>query len=356
MAPFSKRVFLCGRAGFARFCTVAARSAAAALCGAAALCAVACAPSPPKVTKIAIVVKSLGNGFFDAVRDGGLEAAKEIGGTELLYQGPSTPTAEGQIEIIDSLIDQKVQGLAISANDRDALIPITKKAMSKGIKVMSFDSGIEKEGRSVDLFSSETQLIGKQQVALISGLVGGEGQIAILSATSRATNQNAWIDVMKSELASNPAYVKLKLVAVVYGNDLADESYRAALGLFETYPRLKGIIAPTTVGIAAAGKAITDRGLVGKVQLTGLGLPSEMKFYVDNGACQKFALPNPIDLGYTSVWILESLIEKKITGAEGEVVKAGRMGDIRIGKDGTAVMGLPFVFDKGNIERFSKMF
>lgn len=343
--------------------TVAARSALSAVKALAlvaavfgAFAAVSCAPAPPKVTKIAIVVKSLGNGFFDAVRDGGLEAAKEIGNTEILYQGPSTPTAEGQIEIIDSLIDQKVQGIAISANDRDALIPITKKAMSKGIKVMSFDSGIEKEGRSVDLFSSEPQLIGKQQIALISGLVGGKGEIAILSATSRATNQNAWIEVMKSELAANPAYAKLKLVAVVYGNDLPDESYREAIGLFEKYPRLKGIIAPTTVGIAAAGKAITDRGLIGKVQLTGLGLPSEMKFYVDNGACRKFALPNPIDLGYTSVMIVDSLIKKKITGADGEVVVAGRMGDIKIGVDGTAVMGLPFVFDKANIERYARMF
>jgi rhamnose transport system substrate-binding protein len=251
--------------------------------------------------KIAIVVKSLGNGFFDAVRDGGMEAGKEIGNTEIIYQGPSTPTAEGQIEIIDSLIAQKVQGICISANDADALIPITKKAMSKGIKVMSFDSGINKEGRSVDLVPSETQLIGKQQVELVSGLVGGEGEIAILSATSQATNQNAWIDVMKKELAGNPAYAKLKLVATVYGDDLADKSYREAVGLFEAHPKLKGIIAPTTVGIAAAGKAITDKKLIGKVKLTGLGLPSEMKFYVDNGACQKFALWNPIDLDRKSV-------------------------------------------------------
>jgi rhamnose transport system substrate-binding protein len=221
---------------------------------------------------------------------------------------------------------------------------------------MSFDSGINKDGRMVDLVPSETQLIGKQQVELISGLIGGAGEIAILSATSQATNQNAWIEVMRSELASNPAYAKLRLVAVAYGNDLADESYREAIGLIEAHPKLKGIIAPTTVGIAAAGRAITDRGLVGKVQLTGLGLPSEMKFYVDNGACRKFALPNPIDLGYTSVMIVESLIEKKITGVEGEVVVAGRMGDIKIGVDGTAVMGLPFVFDKTNIERYARMF
>jgi rhamnose transport system substrate-binding protein len=306
--------------------------------------------------KIAIVVKSLGNGFFDAVRDGGQEAAKELGNVEIIYQGPSTPTAEGQIEIIDSLIAQKVQAICISANDRDALIPITKKAMGKGIMVMSFDSGISKDGRMVDLVPSVTELIGKQQVQLVSGLVGGSGEIAILSATSQATNQNAWIEVMKKELSSNPAYAKLKLVATVYGDDLSDKSYREAIGLFEAHPNLKGIIAPTTVGIAAAGKAITDKGLIGKVKLTGLGLPSEMKFYVNNGACEKFALWNPIDLGYTSVMIAKALVDKKVTGKPGDVVKAGRMGDIKIGADGGAVMGLPFVFEKSNIEKYSKMF
>ncbi len=335
---------------------IVSSAAAVALAAAGALALGSCAPAAPKVTKIAIVVKSLGNGFFDAVRDGGQEAAKELGNTEIIYQGPSTPTAEGQIEIIDSLIAQKVQGIAISANDRDALIPITKKAMSKGIKVMSFDSGINKDGRMVDLVPSETQLIGKQQVELISGLIGGAGEIAILSATSQATNQNAWIDVMKAELASNPAYSKIKLVATVYGDDLADKSYREAIGLFEAHKNLKGIIAPTTVGIAAAGKAITDKKLIGKVQLTGLGLPSEMKFYVDNGACAKFALWNPIDLGYSAVRITDALVKKQATGKEGEVVKAGRMGDIKIGADGLAVMGVPFVFDKSTIEKFAKMF
>ena len=305
--------------------------------------------------RIAVVVKSLGNGFFDACRDGANEAAKELGDVEIIYQGPATPTAEGQIEIIDSLIAQKVNGIAISANDADALIPITKKAMARGIKVISFDSGISKAGRMVDLVPSETDLIGKQQVELIGQLIDYQGEVAILSATSQATNQNAWIDVMKKEFASNPKYSKMKLVATVYGDDLSDKSYREALGLFESYPNLKGIIAPTTVGVAAAGKAITDKGLIGKVQLTGLGLPSEMKFYVDNGACRQFALWNPIDLGYTSTYILYNLIQKKITGKAGQKFKAGRMGEIALG-DPQTVMGVPFVFNKSNIAQYAKMF
>jgi len=306
--------------------------------------------------KIAMVVKGMGNPFFDACRDGANEAAEAIGGVQVIYQGPATPTAEGQIEIINSLIAQKVDGIVISANDKDALIPITKKALSRGIKVISFDSGISVGGRLVDLVPSETPLIGKQQVELIGQLINYKGEIAILSATSQATNQNAWIDVMKKELASNPKYANMKLDAVVYGDDLSDKSYREATGLFDSYPNLKGIIAPTTVGVAAAGKAITDKGLIGKVQLTGLGLPSEMKFYVDNGACRQFALWNPVDLGYTATYISFALIKKQVSGKEGDVVKAGRMGNITIAKDGMAVMGLPFVFNKDNVEKFSKIF
>jgi rhamnose transport system substrate-binding protein len=306
--------------------------------------------------KIAMVVKGMGNPFFDACRDGANEAAQAIGDLQVIYQGPATPTAEGQIEIINSLIAQKVDGIIISANDKDALIPITKKAMSRGIKVISFDSGISVGGRMVDLVPSETQLIGKQQVELIGKLINYQGEIAILSATSQATNQNAWIDVMKKELASNSKYANMKLDAVVYGDDLSDKSYREATGLFDSYPNLKGIIAPTTVGVAAAGKAITDKGLIGKVQLTGLGLPSEMKFYVDNGACQQFALWNPVDLGYTATYITYALIKKQVSGKDGDVVKAGRMGNVTIAKDGMAVMGLPFVFNKDNVEKFSKIF
>jgi rhamnose transport system substrate-binding protein len=305
--------------------------------------------------KIAILVKSLGNGFFEAARDGANEAAKELGNVEILYQGPSQATAEGQIEIIDSLIAQKVNAIAISANDADALVPVCKKAMKAGIKIVSFDSGISAGGRLVNLVPSETKLIGAQQVQLISELIGGKGEIAVLSATSQATNQNAWIEVMKTTL-KDPKYKDIKLDAVVYGDDSSDKSYREALGLFKSYPNLKGIISPTTVGVAATAKAIQDNGLTGKVQLTGLGLPSEMKAYIDSGVCGQMALWNPIDLGYSATQIAYALVKGKITGKNGDSVKAGRMGTIKIGADGQSVMGVPFVFKKDNIAKYAAMF
>ena len=305
--------------------------------------------------RVAMVVKALGIGFFDACRDGGLDAAKELGNVELIYTGPTKTTAEEQIAVINSLIAQKVDAMAISANDTNALVPVCKKAMSRGIKVISFDSGIAPEGRIMQLDPSNPELIGNKCVQMMAKTLHDEGDVAILSATAQATNQNTWIEFMKKEWAK-PEYAKMKLVATVYGDDVADKSYRETQGLIKAYPNLKGIIAPTSVGIVAAAKAVVDANLVGKVYVTGLGLPSEMKGAVLAGATDTFAIWNPIDLGYSATMIAALIASGKATGAPGTTIHVGRMGDIKIGADGTAAMADPFTFDKSNIEKFAKIF
>jgi len=306
-------------------------------------------------TRVAMVVKNLGNGFFDAARDGGLEAAKEIGGIEVIYTGPTTPTAEGQIEIISNLIAQHVDAIVISANDPDALIPICKRAMSRGITVISFDSGVAKAGRAFQINPSNPDLIGEKQIEMVAKTLGGKGEIAILSATAQATNQNTWIKVMKKVL-EKADYKNLKLVDVVYGDDQSDKSYREAIGLLRKHPALKAIIAPTTVGITASAKAVTDQQMVGKVFVTGLGLPSEMAGHVHSGAVDTFAIWNPIDLGYTAVYAASQLVAKKATGKPGTTVSIGRMGTLTIDPNAEAAMSKPFVFDKSNVDKFVKVF
>src|SRR5262245_53587431 len=305
--------------------------------------------------RIAMVVKNQGNGFFEAARDGGQEAAKELGGVELIYTGPTKPTAEGQIEILNSLIAQKVTAIVISANDPDALVPIAKKAMSRGITVLSFDSGVAKAGRLFHINPSSPDLIGEKQIEMASKTIGGKGEIAILSATAQATNQNTWIQIMKKVL-EKPEYKGLKLVDVVYGDDQSDKSYREAIGLLRKHPDLKAIIAPTTVGITASAKAVTDQKLVGKVFVTGLGLPSEMAGHVHSGAVDTFAIWNPIDLGYTAVYAAHQILTKKATGKAGTTVSIGRVGKLAIAPNGEAAMSEPYVFDKSNVDKFAKMF
>ena len=308
-----------------------------------------------KEIRIGLVVKALGIGFFEAAAEGAEEAAKEIGNIKVIYTGPATTTAEAQIEVINSLIAQKVDAIAISANDRDALVPITKKAMERGIKVISWDSGIAEEGRIMNLDPSNTALIGSSNIKWAYNSIGGEGEIAILSATSQSTNQNAWIEEMKNEFSKNK-YSKMKWVDTVYGDDLFDKSYQEALGLFKKHPNLRAIISPTTVGIAAAAKAVEDKGLIGKVYVTGLGLPSEMKAYVKSGAVKQFGIWNPIDLGYSATYLSYQIVTNKFKGQDGECIPTGRMGEICIGKGNNAAMADPFIFNLTNIDKFAEIF
>ena len=305
--------------------------------------------------KIALVVKSLGNGFFDAANQGAQEAAKDLKNVVVIYTGPAKATAEGQIEIVNSLIAQKVQAIVISANDPDALAPSLKRAMDRGIKVISFDSGVRKDGRMMHLNPSSNPLIGEKLVKMTQQAIGDTGEIAILSATAQATNQNIWIDEAKKVLAQ-PAYKGLKLVSVVYGDDQTDKSYREAQGLFKSYPNLKAIIAPTTVGVAAAAKAVQDEKMVGKIFVTGLGLPSEMAGHVKSGAVKSFAIWNPIDLGYSSIYAASQFISGKATGKAGDKVSLGRVGTVTLDANGEAAMSEPFTYDASNVEKFAKFF
>lgn len=304
--------------------------------------------------RIALVVKSLGNGFFEAARRGAEDAAKEVGNVEIIYTGPTSTTAEGQIEVINSLISQKVDAIAVSANDPDALVPALSKAMQRGVKVISWDSGVAAKGRMLHLNPSSNTLIGATNLKLAAAaLPDGKGEVAILSATATSTNQNIWIEEMKKAL---PGFPGLKLVATVYGDDLSDKSYRETQALLKAHPEVKAIIAPTSVGIVAAAQAVKDAGKIGQVYVTGLGLPSEMAGAIKSGASKSFAIWNPIDLGYTATLLAYDLVKAKATSAAGTTLKAGRMGDIAIGPNGEAAMSEPFTYDASNIDQFAKIF
>jgi len=317
--------------------------------------ALAMAASPASATtKIALLVKNLGNGFFDAANKGAQQAASDLGDVQVIYTGPTQATPEGQIDIINSLIAQGVNAIAISANDKDALVPALKKAMDRGITVISFDSGVAKDGRMMNLFASAPDQIGEQNVKMASDLLNGQkGDVAVLSATSTATNQNAWIDVMKKVVGKYP---NVNLTSVVYGDDKQDKSYREAEGLIKSNPNLKVIIAPTTVGIAAAAQYVEDQKLVGKVLVTGLGLPSEMAAHVKSGAAPQFALWNPIDLGYAATTIAFELATGKAKAAPGAEIAMGKVGTCKLDDDLSCPMAPPFVFDAKNIDEFAKIY
>lgn len=303
--------------------------------------------------RIALVVKALGIGFFEAAAKGAEEAAKELGDVEIIYTGPTDTTAEGQIEVINSLVAQGVDAIAVSANDPDALVPALQKAMERGITVISWDSGVAKDGRMMHLNPSSSALIGNTIIKLAADHLPEGGEVAVLSATSTSTNQNTWIAEMEKVKGNYP---NITVVGTVYGDDLADKSYREAQGLMQTYPNLKAIIAPTSVGIVAAAQAVTDAGKIGQINVTGLGLPSEMAAHVKSGASKSFAIWNPIDLGYAATMLAYNLNKGEIKPEPGAEIPMGRMGTAKLDDNNEAAMADPFTYDASNIDQFSSIF
>ena len=145
-----------------------------------------------------------------------------------------------------------------------------------------------------------------------------------------------------------------------YGNDQSEESYNRALALVDKYPNMKVIMAPTTVGIVAAAKAMQDEKLCDKVKVSGLGLPAEMVSYTMNGCAPQFALWSFVDLGYLTYYTSYMLATGAIKGEIGEAFHAGRMGDFKIDEDPgrkgakRVLMGPFTVYNKDNVEAASK--
>ena len=155
---------------------------------------------------------------------------------------------------------------------------------------------------------------------------------------------------MEEDLAAN--HPNIELVETVYGDDDDQTSFDKTAALLQTYPELKGIISPTTVGIAAAARYLSTSEYKGKVALTGLGTPNQMREYVEDGTVTSFALWNPADLGYLAAYAAKALIEGEITGEEGDSFEAGKLGEYEVGADGVVLLGDPFVFNADNIGDF----
>lgn len=303
--------------------------------------------------RIGLVAKSLGNGFFTAVHKGGDEAAAELGGVDVIFTGPATPTAEGQLEVLNSLIAQHVDAIVVSANDPDALVPTLRRASQRGIKVISYDSAVNGDGRLVHLSAASDRLIGETCVKLAAeAMAGRPGKLAIVSATPTSTNQNAWITAMISAIPQHPG---LELMSVVYGDDIADKSYRETVALLRRYPDLAVIVSPSSVGIVAAAKAVEDEKRTSQVYVTGLGLPSELEGHVVSGTVKSFTMWNPVDLGYSAIQIAVRSLRGEKTGPN-STVSVGRLGQISFDANGVGAMGKLNVYDSSNVAEFAKIF
>ncbi len=328
--------------------------------GIAALVATAFVAAPAQAaTKLKIAhIPKLGTiGYFQAADKGVQRACAELKAT-CAYKGPTEITAAAQVKEINAAVQGGYNVLIVAANDKDALVPALKAAMKKGVTVVTYDSDVAQAGRSVFVNQASSQGIGQALAKSASDLAGGKGDIAILSTTADATNQNVWIKYMKEELAAK--YPDVKVVATAYGNDKPEDSTTETQGLIQKNPTIKVIVAPTSVGIVAAAKYVSGSASKGKVFVTGLGLPNDMKTYIKDGSGAQASLWDVENFGYVAVQVANSIRNGKAKVTVGSVIKSGA-GDkglkertvIQGAVGNELILGPATVFTKDNVDGFN---
>ncbi|MEQ1821056.1 MAG: substrate-binding domain-containing protein [Fimbriimonadaceae bacterium] len=311
-------------------------------------------------TKIVFIPKNTGNPYFNQVSAGFEKSATSLN-LDYNTQAPATADPTSQLSIIKDQIQRGVQVLVLAANSPDALNEVLDQARAKGTVVITVDSDLtgNESHRDLSVLQTDFTKVGPSQLELLAKTINYEGEFAILSATSDAPNQNAWIAGMK-EAMKDPKYSKMKLVETVYGDDEPQKSSTEAESLLTKHPNLRGIISPTSVGLAAAAQVLENAGVYpggpkvkgAGVVLTGLSTPNQMKKAIEKGVVTSFQLWDPADMGAIAAFIGKEMHEKKATYKPGDSVEVPGYGKLSVGEKNVIFAGPLLTFDKSNIAKY----
>jgi rhamnose transport system substrate-binding protein len=315
-------------------------------------------PNNPKDLKakkivLADVPKLIGIGYFSATTKGQAEAAAELTKnglpTEVTTDAPTEAAIQKQIEYIDNDISRGVDGILFAANDPIAISPVLRKALKAGVHVIGYDAESQPDAREWFVQQATPDGIAKAIIDSLVAEVSKDADIAIVTSSLTAPNQNAWIAEMKKYISAQG--LKLNIVTILPSEEDQQQAFKVTGQILKAYPSVKGIIGLSSVAFPGAADAITQANLIGKVAVTGLSTPNQMKPFVKSGCVKSVILWNPVDLGYAAIYAMRAVVDGKLKPGATEL-DAGRLGKLKLINGSQFLLGPPFVFNKDNIDKF----
>ena len=299
-----------------------------------------------RAIKVAMVPKLVGLSVFKANQQGAAQAAKKLN-IDFLYTGPVTASAQGQVDVFNSLIARRFAVITTTSNNPTQLAPSLRRARKQGIKVVSYDSDVAADARDFFIQNTDYAKHGKALVDAVAKYTGPDAQVAILSSTPDATIQNEWIHALKAYMTS--AYPKMKIVTTQYGQSSPSQSLTAGLNILQANPGVKGIIAPDGAAEVGAAAAVEKLGMTGKVFVTGCSDPDSIRQYVKSGIIRESPLWDEVKEGMLVMYVARLAANNAIQ-PNGSFT-AGDLGSFTA-KDRVIVFSQPLVFDKNNIDNY----
>ena len=257
---------------------------------------------------IAVVPKAVSHLFFVAVHAGVKRAAQETG-VEVLWNGPNDETDHArQIQIVESMITQRVDALAISATDERALSATVQRAIQAGIPVSIFDSGVNVEGY-VTFVATDNYQAGVIAAREMARLCGGKGDIGMVmhkpGGTSTMFREQGFEETVAKELPG------IKIVARQYGMADRAKARGAAENILTAHPDVAGLFASSEASSLGAIQAISTRGLSGKVRLITFDTSESHVEALKNGTIDIMLVQDSFRIGYEAVKSLSDKLHGK---------------------------------------------
>lgn len=302
--------------------------------------------------KLFMLPKFTGIPPFTQANQGAAQLAKTFG-YHLDYGGPTTASATEQVKFIDSSVARGYKGIFISADDPAVVTPALKRARQNGVTVVSYDSDVLPAGRSVYVEGTSAAFIAQVQLDMLGSQIGYKGDFVILSAQATDTNQVQWNKLLVQDL-KKPKYAGMHLVTIVNPpDDSTPTAVKYAQSILKQYPNIKGIIAPTTIAVAAAAQVVQQEGVCSKYVVTGLGDPKQMESYVKSGCVKQFALWSFTREGQVAMCAMHALLTHTITGKANDTFTCDSLGSFKVKAGGTVTAGPPTVFTNKNFNLYT---
>jgi simple sugar transport system substrate-binding protein len=251
---------------------------------------------------IVFIVKVDGIAWFDTERAGLDACAADYGFGSATTVGPPTADAALQAQMIEDYIAAGVEAIGIVPNDPAAVEPVLKKAMDLGIITYAHE-GSAMENINFDIEAMSNQVFGETIFERGISDSGETGQYVWSVGWLTSTSHNEWVD---AGIALQQAKYPDKVNALGYaaGSDRFEEqedttiAHDKILEFFDTYPDLNQIFGSPMTTMVAAGLAIEEKGLQGKVWACGTGLPITVGDHLRNGVVQEGFFWDPWGVGY----------------------------------------------------------
>ena len=250
--------------------------------------------------RIAVIPKGTSHDFWKSVHYGAVEGAK---GTdyEIEWQGTnSEKDKEGQIKIVDHFIGQKVDGIVLAPIDRNAVIPLVKRAKGQGIPTVIFDSGLSDLSDAVSYVATNNLRGGEMAGEHLAKEMGGKGGVIMLryQAGSESTGQReqGFLDVMKK-------YPNIKILSEKQRVDSsAGSALRIAGPLLKANQEdLTGVFTVCEPNNKGMLQALEEAKLAGKVKFVAFDSDLRMIDGLKAETVNGVVLQNPVKMGYESV-------------------------------------------------------